>query len=285
MRLYHADTPGETDLRKKMRGGLRMNADWRNRHDAARDAAEQAGKFALQYFDRDIAVEWKADQSPVTMADRGSEDLLRRTLLGQFPTDGFLGEEFGATPGTSGYRWIIDPIDGTRSFVRGIPIWACMIGLEFKGDLIAGVVSLPAMKQTFHALRGAGAYRDERRIHVSDVAELGRAHVYYSSISWFKKAGREREFLDLVHRTERQRGFGDFYGFMMVAQGSGEIMVEHGVHPWDLGAIVPIVEEAGGKLTAWDGKLDIARPDVLASNGVLHEQALRIINGQASVGA
>lgn len=256
-----------------------MNADWRTRYDAALDAARQAGQFALGYFDRGIAVEWKADQSPVTMADRGAEDLLRKTLLGKFPNDGFLGEEFGDTPGSSGFRWIIDPIDGTRSFVRGIPIWATLIGLEFKGELIAGVAFLPAMRQTFHALRGHGAFRDERPIHVSDVSTLDKAHVYYSSVSWFTKVGHERQFLDLVKLTERQRGFGDFYGFMMIAQGSGEIMVEHGVHAWDIAALAPIIEEAGGKLTAWDGKLDIEKPDVLASNGILHEQALRIIRG------
>jgi histidinol-phosphatase len=256
-----------------------MNADWRNRYETALTAADEAGQFALKYFDRGIAVEWKADASPVTMADRGAEDLLRKAILAKFPSDGFLGEEFGDTPGSSGFRWIIDPIDGTRSFVRGIPIWACMVGLEYKGELIAGVVALPAMKQVFRALRGDGAYRDDRRIRVSDIATLDKAHVYYSSISWFKKAGHDRQFLNLVSLTERQRGFGDFYGFMMVAQGSGEIMVEHGVHAWDLAAIAPIVEEAGGKLTAWDGKLDIEKPDVLATNGLLHEQALKIMRG------
>jgi histidinol-phosphatase len=256
-----------------------MNADWRNRYDAALDAAQQAGQFALGYFDRGIAVEWKPDHSPVTMADRGAEDLIRKALLGKFPGDGFLGEEFGDTPGSSGFRWIIDPIDGTRSFVRGIPLWATMIGLEFKGELIAGVVFLPAMRQVFHALRGNGAFRDDRRICVSDINTLDKAHVYYSSISWFTKAGHDRQFLDLVKKTERQRGFGDFYGFMMVAQGSGEIMVEYGVHAWDVAAIEPIIAETGGKLTAWDGKLDIEKPDVLATNGLLHDQALRIIRG------
>ncbi len=257
-----------------------MNADWRNRYDAALAAAEQAGDFALQYFDQGIAIEWKPDDSPVTMADKGAEQLLRQALLGKFPHDGFLGEESGSTAGTSGYRWIIDPIDGTRSFVRGIPIWGTMVGLEFKGALIAGVVRVPAMKQVFHALRGAGAFRDSRRIRVSDIKTLDKAHVYYSSISWFQRVGHEQQFLSLVRQTERQRGFGDFYGFMMIAQGSGEIMVEHGVHAWDLGALVPIIEEAGGRLTAWDGKLDIEKPDVLASNGVLHNVALQIINAQ-----
>ena len=258
-----------------------MDAEWRSRYESALDAAQQAGRFALQYFDRDIADEWKPDHSPVTMADRGAEDLLRKSLLGRFPNDGFLGEEFGDTKGSSGYRWIIDPIDGTRSFVRGIPIWATMVGLECKGELIAGIVYIPALQQMFHALRGGGAWRDQRRIHVSSVASLDKAHVYYSSISWFQKAGHEQQFLNLVRQTERQRGFGDFYGFLMIAQGSGEIMVEHGVHSWDIAAIEPIVAEAGGKLTAWDGKLDIEKPDVLASNGILHEEALRVIRGNS----
>ena len=256
-----------------------MNADWRNRYDLAIDAAHKAGQFALGYFDQGIAVEWKPDQSPVTMADKGAEQLIRQTLLAKFPHDGFLGEEFGDTPGSSGFRWIIDPIDGTRSFVRGIPIWATLVGLEHKGELIAGVAYSPALKQTFRALRGDGAYRDERRIRVSDVRTLDKAHVYYSSISWFTKAGADQQFLKLVSMTERQRGFGDYYGFLMVAQGAGEIMVEHGVHAWDIAALAPIVEEAGGKLTAWDGKFDLEKPDVLASNTLLHETALRIIRG------
>ncbi len=259
-----------------------MNADWRSRYEAAVTAAEQAGQLALKYFDQEaIEVIWKEDQSPVTMADREAEALLRTTLLGRFPGDGFLGEEFGSTPGASGFRWIIDPIDGTRSFVRGIPLWGTLVGLEYRGELIAGVCRLPAMRQTFRALRGDGAYRDDRRLHVSAVDTLAKAHVYYSSISWFKKAGAERQFLQLVDATERQRGFGDFYGFVMVAQGSGEAMIEYGVHAWDIAALAPIVEEAGGKLTAWDGTFDLERPDVLASNGTLHEGVLRIVNARS----
>lgn len=255
-----------------------MNADWRNRYEVALDAAFQAGQFALQHFDQDIAVQWKADESPVTVADQGAEQLLRTALLGKFPKDGFLGEESGATPGTSGYRWIIDPIDGTRSFVRGVPIWATLVGLEYQGEVIAGVTYVPAMKQTYRALRGDGAYRDERRIHVSKIDKIADAHVFYSSVTWFAKAGCEAQFLTLLRQSVRQRGFGDFYGFVLVAQGSGELMIEHGVHAWDLGGLVAIVEEAGGKITAWDGKLDIDRPDVVASNGLLHDAALAILN-------
>lgn len=255
-----------------------MNAEWRMRYEVAASAAEQAGRLALQHFDAGVAVEWKQDHSPVTLADRGAEQLLRATLLGKFPQDGFLGEESGATPGSSGFRWIIDPIDGTRSFVRGVPLWATLVGLEYKGELIAGIACLPAMKQTYRALRGDGAFRDDRRLHVSRVETIKEAHVFYSSITWFTKAGREAQFLKLIKQTQRQRGFGDFYGFLLVAQGSGDLMVEHGVHAWDLGALVPIVEEAGGKMTAWDNRVDIERPDVLASNGLVHDAALAILN-------
>ena len=255
-----------------------MIADWRNRYEVAVEAARHAGDLALGYFDRDIDVVWKQDASPVTIADRNAEALLRNTLLKQFPADGFLGEESGDTPGRSGYRWIIDPIDGTRSFVRGIPLWATLVGLEFRGDLIAGVCRVP-LKQTFRALRGDGSFRDERRIRVSEVDTLAKAHVYYSSISWFKRAGIDRQFLDLVDRTERQRGFGDFYGFVLVAQGSGEAMLEHGVHAWDVAALIPIVEEAGGKMTTWDNTVDIERPDTLATNGLLHDEFLTRLAG------
>ncbi len=255
-----------------------MNADWRTRYDFAMDVAHQAGQFALQYYNQGIAVEWKADHSPVTLADRGAEQLLRSAIASKFPGDGFLGEEFGDTPGTSGYRWIVDPIDGTRSFVRGLPIWATLVGLEYKGELIAGVAYAPALGQTHRALRGDGAYCDNRRIRVSDVATLDKSHVYYSSIAWFKKAKRDKQFLKLVDLTERQRGVGDYYCFMLVAQGAGEIAIEYGVHAWDIAALAPIVEEAGGKFTSWNGAFDLNRPDVLATNGKMHAETLRVIN-------
>ncbi len=254
-----------------------MTPAWRTRYDLAIDAAQEAGKLALGYFDQPIDVEWKHNQTPVTIADREAERLLRTSLLGKFPDDGFLGEESGETPGTSGFRWIIDPIDGTRSFVRGIPLWGTLIGLEYQGEQIAGVTYIPALKQLFRALRGDGAYRDDRRIRVSDVAELEESQVFYSGLRWFIKGGCKEAFLDLVGRTQRQRGFGDFYGFMLVAQGSGEIMVEYGVSPWDVAGVKPIIEEAGGTFTDWDGTATIHRPDVLASNGRMHQEALSLL--------
>jgi histidinol-phosphatase len=256
-----------------------MNSDWRSRYEAAIEAARQAGQIALRYYDAAVAVEWKPDASPVTVADREAEQHLRTALLGKFPADGFLGEEYGDHPGSSGFRWIVDPIDGTRSFVRNVPVWATLVGLEHRGDMIAGVVVAPALGNVYHALRGDGAYRDGRRIHVSDIDRLADAQLFYSSVSWFARADRKEGFLDLSGRTQRQRGFGDYWGFVLVAQGSGEVMVDHGVHAWDVAAVLPIVEEAGGRLTDWDGNRTIHRPDVLASNGRLHDEALAILRG------
>jgi histidinol-phosphatase len=257
-----------------------MNPEWRNRYEAAVEAARRAGQVALRYYDAVLTVEWKSDHSPVTAADRETEQALRTALLGAFPGDGFLGEEYGDTPGRSGFRWIIDPIDGTRSFVRGIPLWATLVGLEYRGEQIAGVVEVPALGHTYRALRGDGAYRGDRRLRVSEVSDLGEAMLFYSGISWFTRAGKEAEFLELARRTQRQRGFGDFYGFVLVAQGSGEVMVEHGVHPWDVAAIKPLVEEAGGRYSDWDGGPSINRPDVLISNGRLHEEVLALLRGE-----
>jgi histidinol-phosphatase len=258
-----------------------MNPEWRSRYDAAVTAAQQAGQHALAYFDRGVSVEWKSDRSPVTQADREAEQLLRTALLGAFPNDGFLGEEFGDQPGSSGFRWIVDPIDGTRSFVRNIPIWATLIGLEYRDEQIAGIAYLPAMGGvTYRALQGDGAFKNDRRIRVSDVATLDESILFYSSVSWFVKAGKEREFLNLAHRTQRQRGFGDFYGFVLVAQGSGEVMTEHGVHCWDVAGLKVLVAEAGGMFTNWDGVPTIHSPDVIASNGKTHAAALAILQGK-----
>jgi histidinol-phosphatase len=254
-----------------------LRADWRNRYDAALSAAAAASRLAMQYFDGTFTVERKADESPVTIADREAETLLRKTLSTAFPDDGFLGEEHGAEPGTSGFRWIIDPIDGTRNFVRGIPIWGTLVGLEYEKELVAGVIEAPAIGHRWHALRGNGAFHNERRVRVSDVTDLSKSTIFYTSLPWFQKADRVDQFLEFTRRSEVQRGFGDFYGHVLVAQGSGELMVEYGVHAWDVAAIKPIVEEAGGRFSAWDGSQDIERPDVLVSNGHLHDEALRIL--------
>lgn len=262
-----------------------MNSDWRTRYEAAIEAAHQAARLALGYFDGEFKVEWKQDLSPVTVADREAEALLRARLLGAFPNDGFLGEESGDVASSSGFRWIIDPIDGTRNFVRGIPLWGTLVGLEYKEEQIAGVVEVPALGLVYRALRGDGAHRNDRRIHVSHVAALAEATLFHTGISWFVRAGRADDFQELAGSVQTERGYGDFYGHMLVAQGSGELMVEHGVHAWDMAALKPIVEEAGGRFSDWDDTPTIYRPDVVASNGKLHREALNILRGERGTAA
>lgn len=254
-----------------------MNSEWRSRYDLAVEVAREAGDLAKKYYDGGFEVEWKADQSPVTVADKQAEEHIRTRIQAHFPGDGFLGEEYGDEPSSSGFRWVIDPIDGTRAFVRHIPIWGTLLGLEYKDDPIAGVTYAPALGNLWRGLRGDGAYCDDRKIRVTDVAALDRAFLSYSGVNWFKKAGYFEQFVSLCNATERQRGIGDFYGFMLVAQGSIDIMVDHGVHAWDVAALLPIVEEAGGVFTDWAGRRTIHSTDVLATNKPLHVPTLRVL--------
>jgi histidinol-phosphatase len=249
-----------------------MNSDWKSRYDIAQSVARSAGQIAKTIFDGHFEIEIKADQSPVTIADKNAEAHIREVIQQHFPGDGFLGEEYGDEPSRTGYRWIIDPIDGTKSFVRKVPIWGTLLGLEYEGELIAGVAYIPTMNQLYHALKGQGAYRDDERISVSKVSRLNEAHMCYSSVSWFREAGMEKPFLDLASSVSRSRGFGDFYGFLLVAQGSFDFMIDTGVHAWDIAALIPILQEAGGKMTDWSNGVDLHRPDTLASNGLLHEE-------------
>ncbi|MCS7161001.1 MAG: inositol monophosphatase family protein [Gemmatales bacterium] len=256
-----------------------MKSEWRTRYEAGVQAAEHAARLALRYYDQgDLPVEWKSNLSPVTVADREAEIALREALLTRFPQDGFWGEEFGQQPGSSGYRWIIDPIDGTRNFVRGIPLWGTLVALEYRGEPIAGVVVFPALGLVYRALRGDGAFRNERPIRVSAVKQLAEGMLFYSGASWFLASGCREAFVQMCLRSQRQRGFGDCYGFALIAQGSGEAMIDYGVHPWDVAAIVPIVEEAGGQFTDWSGQRTFLRPDVLASNGQVHAEILGILS-------
>jgi len=245
-----------------------------DRHKAAIGFAQKAAASALALFDTDLQIEIKEDLSPVTKADREAEAILRESLTAAFPGDGFLGEEYGDQKGSTGYRWIIDPIDGTKNYIRGIPIWGTLLGLEFENDLVGGIVVAPALGQTWHGLRGEGAYRNDKKIRVTDTRKLPQSHLLYCRLTWIQKTGNTMGFLDLIANSERERGFGDFYGFMLVAQGAGEAMIDHGLHPWDVAALKPIVDEAGGLLTNWDGGFSIHRSDVVGSNRLIHTRLL-----------
>lgn len=237
------------------------------------DLADGADRIALQFYrTRDLRVDEKPDLSPVTEADRAIETMARRLIGDRHAELGVLGEEQGETPGT-GARLIIDPIDGTRNFVRGIPIFGVLLAIEADGEIAAGLVSAPALRTRWHAARGAGAFRDGRRIRVSGVHALKDALLLHGNLGVAEPAP-PAGFSALTRQVDRTRGFGDFYQHMLVAEGAGEIAVDPAAHPWDIAAIQVIVEEAGGRATALGGERSIYAGSLVTSNGALHQQAL-----------
>lgn len=242
---------------------------------------DETDPIALELFDGDLTVTAKPDNSLVTQADTQVETLLRERIAAAFPSHGVLGEEFGSEAGDAETRWIIDPIDATHNFVRGIPVWATLIAVERSGDLAAAVVSAPALGQRWWAARGEGASTRaagrERPINVSPVARLNEAQLVFSTLGTLDAAGYGAALREAVGRAWRDRGFGDFWGYMLVAQGSAEAMLEYGVTLWDLAAPALIVEEAGGRLTDLTGAASHAGPGAFASNGLLHPELLQIL--------
>ena len=245
--------------------------------DAAVDAARAAGRIALKYFRGGFEVAKKPDDTPVTQADREAEQAIVEILGRAFPDCGVLGEEFGGR-GTKEVRWIIDPIDGTKNFVRGIGIWATLIALEERGEVTVGVIHNPVTAELYTARRGAGAFLNGERIRVSDVAELGRAFFLHAGLGIVRKGGHWDGFARLIDATDRQRGFGDYMGYGLVAEGKAEIYAELDLKPWDLAAPKILVEEAGGRFTDFAGRPTIYTGTALATNGRLHDAALALLS-------
>jgi histidinol-phosphatase len=253
-----------------------------DRHlQAAIAAARAAGEIAMRHFRTGVAVETKADRSPVTEADRACERKIVEILRGAFPAYGFLGEEFGEESGRTTKRWIIDPIDGTKSFVRGIPFFATLIGLEEDGEVTVGVVHAPATSELLYATRGGGAYDEAgKRLRVSDVDRLSAAMVSFGGLKIFRR-GRWSAFERLVEATARQRGYGDYLGSAAVIRGWSEAMLELDVKPWDLAPLKILVEEAGGRLTDFSGQATIYGGSAVVTNGRIHDQVLEILDATA----
>jgi histidinol-phosphatase len=242
------------------------------------EAARAAGAVALKYYRTGFDVTLKADATPVTQADRGAEEAIREVLGHAFADHGFLGEEFGAV-GDQRRRWIIDPIDGTKNFVRHVPIWATLIALEEDGELTVGVIHNPVTGDLLTARRGAGARLNGEAVRVSSVAALGEATLLHAGLKILRAAGAWDGFVRLVDATGRQRGFGDYLGYALVAEGKAEIYLETDLKPWDLAPCKLIVEEAGGRFTDFAGAPTIYSGSALATNGRLHEAALALLRG------
>ncbi len=251
--------------------------------DFARTIAGEAGELALRYSRGKLAVEAKADHSPVTAADHEAEKHLRRRIEEQFPSHAILGEEFGAVRDGASYRWLLDPIDGTQSFIRGVPFWGVMVGLEREGEALLGVVQFPALNEAVWARRGGGAWwsqgKEVKPARASSVAELGKATLLYTDPRGFALAGRAEEFARLRKQVGFERTWGDCYGHAMVATGRAEIMLDPLLSEWDACALLPILEEAGGCFTDWAGVRTTRGGSGISTNRALFEEVQKALRG------
>jgi histidinol-phosphatase len=247
-------------------------ARWR---DTALSICDEADRMALAGFRRDVEVSTKPDRTLVTEVDRAIERMVRSRLKAAFPGCGIVGEEEGTEAAGASLCWYVDPIDATHNFVRGIPIFATLLAVALDGELQLGAVSAPALRERWVAWRGGGAWRGSERITVSKVASIEESQLLYGSRRADVRSGLMPGFDALMDAAWRTRGFGDFWGYMLVAEGAAEAMVETGAHPWDWAAPLVIVEEAGGRFTTAAGERAIDGPSAVATNGVIHDELLR----------
>jgi histidinol-phosphatase len=251
----------------------------------AHAACDEADTIARSVFRRDLEISTKPDRTLVTQADTGIERAIRTRILAAYPDHGLVGEEYGVEAGDAATRWYIDPIDGTHNFVRGVPLFGTLLAVKRDGELQAAVLSAPALRERWWARRGGGAWArgadDDapRRIHVSGVAAIADAQVLYGSGHDIEASGRAPGFRALLGDVWRERGFGDFWGYALLAEGAAEAMVEVDLSSWDAAAPTVLVEEAGGRVTDFDGRRSLDSGTFLATNGLLHDDVLGRLRG------
>jgi histidinol phosphatase-like enzyme (inositol monophosphatase family) len=243
--------------------------------NVATDAAYAAGRRTLAYFNTRIDIETKADNTPVTCADREAEELIRATVLQAFPAHSILGEEGGIHEGDPSHRWIIDPIDGTKSFICGVPLYGVLIGVEVRGQPAVGVVYLPALDEMVAAARGMGCTWNGRPARVSATSRLQDAVVSCTSIT--TALSRSDALETIASRAKVTRGWGDCYGHVLAATGRIDIMLDPRMNPWDAAPFVPIYQEAGGHYTTWKDEPTIWGPDGVGTNAALHQAVMQIL--------
>jgi len=239
----------------------------------ALELADAAAVITLAWFGDRLPVQLKADASPVTEVDRAAEAAIRELLAHRAPRDGILGEELGETPGASGRTWVVDPVDGTKLYAEGIPLWTTLIALVIEGRPVLGVADVPALGARYHAVRGGGAWRNDRPLATSSVATLGEAFIGHSPVEEWLSAGDEPQLLAVATHARRTRGLSDAWAHLLVAQGSMEALVEHEpCFPWDWSATEVIVEEAGGRITTLEGEPPRFGSTLLVTNGLVHDE-------------
>ena len=278
------DAPFGPEWSASLRRGT--DAELRGWVEAALRWCDATDALAMQHFRRDLGIEQKADQSFVTVADTAVERLLRERIADAYPDHGVVGEEFGTEAGGATTRWYVDPIDGTHNYLRGVPIFGTLLAVERDGELQAAVVSAPALGGRWFGWRGGGAWArtlgDDapRRIAVSAIATIDDASIVYTSRPMIDRSGLAPGFDVLLGAAWRDRGFGDFWSYMLVAEGAAEAMVEVGLKPWDAAAPTLLVEEAGGRVTDLDGRRSVDAPSILATNGHIHEAVRSTLAGR-----
>lgn len=243
----------------------------------ALDAAWQAGRITLGHFQTSTGVERKADNSPVTIADREAEKKLRSLIERYWPGHGIIGEEFGRSGEGAHYKWILDPIDGTKSFICGVPFYSTLVALTEGDEVCLGVIHLPALNETVYATRGGGCYWNGRRSHVSQQAEIKDAVLLCSDFNTFAEYGKSDAWQRLVEATYFQRTWGDAYGYSLIATGRADVMLDPVMCLWDIAPLQVILEEAGGTLTDWQGNRTIHSGEGVATNGVLFEKVIQLV--------
>ncbi len=247
----------------------------------ALEAAWEAGRITLGYFQTRLNVELKADASPVTEADRQAERAVRELVARYWPEHGLIGEEFGRERAEAEYVWVVDPIDGTKSFITGVPLFGTLLALLRQGEPVVGVLFFPALNDLVYAARGRGCFWNGRRARVSETAELGRARLMTSNLNRFARHGKAKAWQRLVEATDFQRTWGDAFGYALVATGRADIMVDPIMEVWDAAAVQVVVEEAGGTFTDWEGRPTITAREGIATNGRLLPPLLRLVRGEA----
>jgi len=245
----------------------------------ALDAAWQAGRITLGHFQTGIRPERKADESPVTIADKQAEQKLRELIGRYWPDHGIIGEEFGQQQGKTNLTWTVDPIDGTKSFVQGVPLYAVLIALTDGTRPLVGVAHFPALNETVYATQGGGCYWNGRHAHVSSVDNMREAVLLASDIKRPDKEGKDGAWDRLIQATYFQRTWGDAYGYALVATGRAEVMVDPWMAIWDCGPLQVIMEEAGGTFTDWQGNPTIYAGESIATNGVLFDEVMSLVRG------
>lgn len=260
--------------------------DLEERLEFAIRTAKAAGDITLEYFSSSLSVMTKADNSPVTEADRRAENEIRQRILSRYPEDGLIGEEFGRVEGSSGRRWIIDPIDGTRSFILGVPFYGVLLGMEDGNEVSLGVVYLPALGEMVYAANGSGAWwlpaghaagASPRPARVSNVSRLSEGLFCHTCVKNFYQHNRGEAFSRMVRSVRLDRGFGDCYGYVLVATGRAEVMIDPIMSVWDCGPFPPILREAGGTFTDWTGRATIHGRDAISTNGRVFDEVMEQI--------